>query len=120
MNFPRLHAAGIPVIHYWRPFLPQNSTPDALERIMYWVTRYADCTVAVGTKVKPTALNQIAGLWPQLADPHLEAQAADSVWPGRPGSGCTTSRTATPATLSSRPTAAPWPTSWAAPTALAS
>ncbi|MBW8705422.1 hypothetical protein MBT84_38050 [Streptomyces sp. MBT84] len=73
-----------------------------------------------GTKVKPTALNQIAGLWPQLADPHLEAQAADSVWPGRPGSGCTTSRTATPATLSSRPTAAPWPTSWAAPTALAS
>ncbi|MFG2116613.1 hypothetical protein ACGFRB_28915 [Streptomyces sp. NPDC048718] len=80
-NFPRLHAAGIPVIHYWRPFLPQNSTPEAIERVMGLVTRYAACTVAVGTKVKPTALDQITGLWPELADPHLDPRAADSVWP---------------------------------------
>ncbi|MFH8586472.1 hypothetical protein ACH4GP_19025 [Streptomyces celluloflavus] len=80
-NFPRLHAAGIPVIHYWRPFLPPNSTPTAIERVMDWVTPYAACTVAVGTKVKPTALEQITGLWPELADPHLHPQAADSVWP---------------------------------------
>lgn len=80
-NFPRLHAAAIPVIHYWRPALPQNSTPDIIEHVMDWATRYAACTVAVGTKVKPTALDQITGLWPELADPHLDPQAADSVWP---------------------------------------
>ncbi|WP_406834885.1 hypothetical protein ACICHK_00410 [Streptomyces sp. AHU1] len=80
-TFPRLHAAGIPLIHYWRPFLPQNSTPDVIDHVMDWVTRYADATVAVGTKIKPTALQQITGLWPQLADPHLDPQAADSLWP---------------------------------------
>ncbi|MGW2612971.1 hypothetical protein ACWC4A_53320 [Streptomyces mirabilis] len=80
-NFPRLHTAGIPVIHYWRPALPQNSTPDVIEHVMDWAARYAACTVAVGTKVKPTALTQITGLWPELADPHLDPQAADSVWP---------------------------------------
>jgi hypothetical protein len=80
-TFPRLHAAGIPVMHYWRPFLPQNSTPDVLERVLDWAWRYAACSITVGTKIKPTALDQITGLWPQLADPHLDPQAADSVWP---------------------------------------
>jgi hypothetical protein len=80
-NFPRLHTAGVPVIHYWRPALPQNSTPDVIEHVMDWAARYSACTVAVGTKVKPTALDQITGLWPELADPHLDPQAADSVWP---------------------------------------
>ncbi|MEU3356094.1 radical SAM protein [Streptomyces sp. NPDC037389] len=80
-NFPRLHAAGIPVIHYWRPALPHNSSVEACERVLDWASRYAVCTVAVGTKVKPTALEQITELWPELDDPHLDPQAADSVWP---------------------------------------
>ncbi|MFD8340314.1 hypothetical protein ACFV42_48215 [Streptomyces solisilvae] len=80
-NFPRLHAADIPVIHHWPPFLPQNSTPEAIERVMDWVTEYATCTVTVGTKVKPTALEQITGRWPQLPDPQLDPQAADSIRP---------------------------------------
>ncbi|MFF4409529.1 hypothetical protein [Streptomyces sp. NPDC001404] len=80
-NFPRLHAAGVPVVHYWRPALPANSTPDVIDDVMDWAARYAACTVAVGTKVKPTALEQITSLWPELADPHLDQQSADSVWP---------------------------------------
>lgn len=48
---------------------------------MDWASPYAACTVAVGTKVKPTAREQITALWPQLADPHLDPQAADSLWP---------------------------------------
>ncbi|AXI79062.1 radical SAM family protein [Peterkaempfera bronchialis] len=80
-NFPRLHAAGVPVIHYWRPALPQNSTPDVIEHVMDWAARYTACTVAVGTKIKPTALDQITALWPQLGNPHLDPRAADSVWP---------------------------------------
>ncbi|MFJ2397389.1 hypothetical protein ACIOTI_32150 [Streptomyces sp. NPDC087843] len=80
-NFPRLHAAGVPVIHYWRPALPQNSTPAVIEHVMEWAARYAMCSVAVGTKVKPSALDQITGLWPELADPNLDPRVADSVWP---------------------------------------
>ncbi|MFE1558868.1 hypothetical protein ACFW6V_28290 [Streptomyces sp. NPDC058734] len=80
-NFPRLHAADIPVIHYWRPALPQNSTLEVIEHVMDLAVRYAACTVAVGTKVKPTALDQITELWPALADPNLDPRAADSVWP---------------------------------------
>ncbi|PZG09162.1 hypothetical protein C1J01_38070 [Nonomuraea aridisoli] len=82
-NFPRLHAAGIPVIHYWRPALPENSTPDIIEHVMDWASRYAVCSVAVGTKVKPTAFDQMTTVWPALADPDLDPQAADSVWPRR-------------------------------------
>ncbi|MFF4716540.1 hypothetical protein ACFY2V_34870 [Streptomyces eurythermus] len=80
-NFPRLHAAGIPVIHYWRPFLPQNSQPDVLNDVLELASQYAQCSVAVGTKVKPSALEQITSLWPQLATPGLDPQSADSVWP---------------------------------------
>lgn len=29
-NFRRLSEAGLDVIHYWRPFLPQNSNPDKI------------------------------------------------------------------------------------------
>ncbi|MGR6998322.1 hypothetical protein ACU686_09855 [Yinghuangia aomiensis] len=68
-TFPRLHAAGVPVIHYWRPALPQNSSPDIIEDVMDWAARYAACTVAVGTEVKPTALDQITGLWPEAGRP---------------------------------------------------
>ncbi|MFG2434595.1 hypothetical protein [Streptomyces sp. NPDC048508] len=80
-NFPRLSAARIPVIHYWRPFLPQNSYPHILESVLDIASRYAECSVTVGTKVKPNALEQITGLWPQIAGPFLDPQGADSVWP---------------------------------------
>ncbi|MET8768852.1 hypothetical protein [Streptomyces sp. NPDC004658] len=80
-NFPRLHSAGIPVVHYWRPFLPQNSHPDVLENVLDLASRYAECSVTVGTKIKPSALDQITALWPDIAAPHLDPQGADSVWP---------------------------------------
>ncbi|MFD8261351.1 hypothetical protein ACFV19_20995 [Streptomyces griseoluteus] len=80
-NFPRLHDAGTPVIHYWRPFLPQNSRPDVLDAVLGWTSRYARCSVTVGTKIKPSALQQITGLWPEIAAPGLDPQSADSVWP---------------------------------------
>jgi hypothetical protein len=80
-TFPALHAADIPVIHYWRPAMHQNSTPEAIEHVMDWAARYATCTVAVGLKVKPSARDQITALWPRLRDPALDPQGADSIWP---------------------------------------
>ena len=80
-NFPRLHGAQIPVVHYWRPALPSNSTPEVAERIVDWASRYAECSVAVGLKVGPNATQQAVELWPALAAPHLDLHAAESVWP---------------------------------------
>lgn len=48
---------------------------------MHLASQYAACSVAVGTKVKPTAKEQIAALWPELTNPALDPQTADSVWP---------------------------------------
>lgn len=80
-NFPRLHTAGIPVIHYWRPFLPQNSHPDILQDVLDLVRQYAKCSVTVGTKVKPSAREQITALWPGITEAGQDPQTADSVWP---------------------------------------
>ncbi|MFJ4791761.1 radical SAM family protein [Kitasatospora purpeofusca] len=80
-NFPRLHAASVPVVHYWRPALPDNSTPEIMERILGWAARWAECSVTVGLKVKPSARGQAAALWPALADPDLDLHTAESIWP---------------------------------------
>ncbi|MER7194861.1 hypothetical protein [Streptomyces flaveolus] len=52
-----------------------------LREVLDFASRYATCSVTVGTKVKPSALDQITYLWPQIAAPGLDPQAADSVWP---------------------------------------
>ncbi|MGW1842284.1 hypothetical protein [Streptomyces sp. NPDC001966] len=80
-NFPRLHAHGIPVIHYWRPLMPANSAPGTITHVLDWAARYAACSVAVGLKVKPGARDQLAVLWPELADDGLPLESADAVWP---------------------------------------
>ncbi|GLW58539.1 hypothetical protein [Kitasatospora phosalacinea] len=80
-NFPRLHAARIPVVHYWRPALPQNSDPESMAWMLDWAARWAECSVTVGLKVKPTARQQAADLWPALAEPGLDLHGAESIWP---------------------------------------
>ncbi|MFD9609200.1 hypothetical protein ACWEPR_21015 [Streptomyces sp. NPDC004290] len=80
-TFRRLHAESIPTLHYLRPALPANSDPALLSQLLDHVAPFAQCTVVVGTKVKPAARDQITRLWPELADPHLSPETADSVWP---------------------------------------
>jgi hypothetical protein len=80
-NFPRLHDHGIPVIHYWRPLMPANSTPQSITAVMDWAAGYAACTIAVGLKVKPGARDQMIRLWPDLVDDALPLETADAVWP---------------------------------------
>ncbi|EGJ77901.1 hypothetical protein STTU_5112 [Streptomyces sp. Tu6071] len=81
-NFPALHHIGTPVIHYWRPFLPTNSTPEAVTRVLDHVTQYARCSVAIGLKVKPGGHELLTGLWPELADNAKDdVERASSVWP---------------------------------------
>ncbi|MFF4371749.1 hypothetical protein [Streptomyces sp. NPDC001594] len=80
-NFPALHAIGTPIIHYWRPLTPKNSTPEVIDRVLSLVTRYAECSVAIGLKVKPGAREQMLELWPELAAASEDLENAASVWP---------------------------------------
>lgn len=80
-TFPLLHTRGIPVIHYWRPLMPANSTPEVITQVMDWASRYATCSVSVGLKVKPGARDQMTALWPELGDPALPLESADAIWP---------------------------------------
>ncbi|WP_326635350.1 hypothetical protein OG884_20940 [Streptosporangium sp. NBC_01755] len=66
-NFPALHAAGIPIVHYWRPAFPAFTTKEIMIRVLDTAARYATCTMAAGLKVEPEALDRLAQLWPALA-----------------------------------------------------
>lgn len=66
-NFPALNAAGVPIVHYWRPALPASTTPERMEQVLALAAEYAVCTMAAGLKVEPDALERLAVHWPQLA-----------------------------------------------------
>ncbi|GIH71018.1 radical SAM protein [Sphaerimonospora thailandensis] len=79
-NFPALHAAGIPIVHYWRPAFPESATEETMTRVLNTAARYAACTMAAGLKVEPEALNRLARLWPALATTP-GATEAEGVYP---------------------------------------
>lgn len=66
-NFPRLAAASVPIVHYWRPAFPESATTPTMRTVLDWAARYAHCTVAAGLKVEPSALPRLAQRWPELA-----------------------------------------------------
>jgi DNA repair photolyase len=79
-NFPRLAEAGIPIVHYWRPALPESATTETMEAVLDWAARYARCTVAAGLKVEEAALDRLAGIWPELRQTD-GATRAEGVYP---------------------------------------
>lgn len=79
-NFPRLADADIPLVHYWRPALPETATAATMERVLDWAARYARCSVAAGLKVEPAALPRLSQLWPELGTV-AGATEAEGVYP---------------------------------------
>lgn len=80
-NFPLLAQESIPVVHYWRPFIPQNGTAARMSSVLDWSSRFATCSVAVGLKVTEPEIDSLLRLWPDLANYLPDAFVADSVWP---------------------------------------
>jgi DNA repair photolyase len=66
-NFPALSAAGIPVVHYWRPSFPASAATETMTRVLGLAARYAACTMAAGLKVEAGALGRLSRHWPELA-----------------------------------------------------
>ncbi|QKK06355.1 MAG: hypothetical protein HND56_11960 [Pseudomonadota bacterium] len=78
--FPFFKDIGLPVIHYWRPLLPQNSTLDVLTAVGEYVSQYAKASVITGLKLYKEMQEQIP-FWPQVQERMDEAVKAECVWP---------------------------------------
>ena len=78
-NFINLHKRGKKIIHYWRPFLPENSTNEVLEDVYSFVSKYASCSISIGLKVQPSYIDNLS-FWQELYDVRENAYSYESVW----------------------------------------
>lgn len=60
-NFIRVKQWGFPIVHYWRPLLPENTTSDAIIRMLEFVSTVADASVVIGLKLHPELSKIING-----------------------------------------------------------
>lgn len=80
-NFKRLKKANINIVHYFRPFLPQNSTPEKLQEILNFVNQYTDVSTIMGLKLIRNFVDRIRDIWPDLPESREKLLKADSIWP---------------------------------------
>lgn len=66
----RLTEHGVPVIHYFRPLVPANSTDETFRQVLRSVAGHAGSTVHIGIKLNPN-------LRPHYADHAVLASAAE-------------------------------------------
>ncbi len=78
-NFKKLKSAGIKVIHYFRPIVPQNSSVSSIENIISYVSKYAMCSVVAGLKVEE-AFQKKLSFWPEIMN-DSESINSECVWP---------------------------------------
>jgi hypothetical protein len=52
-NFAIVRDFGFAILHFWRPLLPENTTAEAIESMLAFVSRFADASIFVGLKLHP-------------------------------------------------------------------
>ena len=77
-NFINLHKYNKTIVHYWRPFLKENSTPEVVERVYNFVKQYAVASIAIGLKITDDIIDNIS--WNELKANREEALKSDNVW----------------------------------------
>lgn len=77
-NFIRLSKRGKKIIHYWRPFIPQNSKKEDIKKICNFVKKYCIASVAIGLKTTNDIIDNIE--WDSLKNNRKEALQSDNVW----------------------------------------
>lgn len=80
-NFIRLKNNGLPAVHYWRPFLPQNSSEEKIYGILEHVSRYATCSVVNGLRLNTGIRDNIAPYWPEILDRDYDFLKSGEFWP---------------------------------------
>ena len=78
-NFINLKKYSKKIIHFWRPFLPQNSSDETINEVLNFVKNYATCSVATGLKVQEEYINNLS-FWKELIDNKELAEQTDTVW----------------------------------------
>lgn len=77
-NFINLHKYNKIVIHYWRPFIKENSSPDIVEKVYNFVKQHAVASIAIGLKITDDIINNID--WDALKANREAAIKSDNVW----------------------------------------
>lgn len=80
-SFINVKEYDFPAIHYWRPFLPDNSSEEKIDEILNFVSQYADCSICSGLKINDGILKNIAPFWPELLEQNLDYAKIASIWP---------------------------------------
>lgn len=79
-NFKKLKENNIDVIHYFRPFLPQNSDSKRIEEILNFVNKYTDVSVTTGLALIETFIDKIE-CWGEVKENRELCLKANCVWP---------------------------------------
>lgn len=79
-NFKKLKENDIDVIHYFRPFLPQNSDSKRIEEILDYVNPYTDISVTTGLALIETFIDKIE-CWNEVKKIKEACLKANCVWP---------------------------------------
>lgn len=66
-NFIRVKDYGLTAVHYWRPFVPQNSQKDQLHAMLDFVSTHASCSVLNGLRLSEGIREHMLPFWPELA-----------------------------------------------------
>lgn len=80
-SFIKLKEANIPRVHYWRPFLPYNSTKDKIGEILDFVNKYATCSVVNGLRLNSGIRDNLVKFWPELSNRKFDFKKIGEFWP---------------------------------------
>lgn len=78
-NFCNLYDAHIPIVHYFRPILPQNSSEAKIDEILSFVSQYCDVSVVTGLKCVDKCMDNYA-FWPEVQQ-KADAGEYECIWP---------------------------------------
>jgi len=79
-NFKCLKKVGIPVVHYWRPFIPQNSYKEKIEDMLGYVSKYANASIVAGLRMTAKMINQF-GFWTELQKMDIDFVKVEQIFP---------------------------------------
>jgi len=79
-NFIRLKKANLNIIHYWRPFIPQNSTKKIMTSVLEHVVKYAKASVVTGLRLTPEMQKQF-WFWEEAQNLDVDLSKVEGIWP---------------------------------------
>ena len=80
INFRNLASKGIKIIHYYRPFIPENSDAKSIAETLDFVKDYTNISVTTGLKLKSDFIDKI-DFWNITSTAKEKCLNASGVWP---------------------------------------